>query len=415
MADEVIEGTHFPSEETLRRIATATEVIAGLSPSVSEMGYADMQRLVRAKKAAANIAVGDQVLVAASGNGFDGVYRLDVLHHFDGSDDNHPLLEFADGHKGPGMMLGWHSAIPYAICFEPKEAFLCAQANLAAGTYHFTVAVTTKWGTGFAAEVGSKTYQFTLPQPLAKGGQLVWNASYSAKLTSATAYNGVTDQAARFTVAISEGSGGTDLGTMSENKSSAGLNNIQRSCEGSNRWKTSHLRAVLNAEGAVSQGGSQFARPWPFAGKPGLIQTLDPAFVSVLANVKTRQEAHPFDGGAVEEVYDRVFPLSEREHYFNNYLSQTDSGYKAEGVPLDYWKAYAAANGRTGVWGGWGTYTELKVYDTAQTATSRGVWLRSARRYVSNAGFAGCVHASGTVDGTGASYGSFAAPACVIG
>ena len=84
-------------------------------------------------------------------------------------------------------------------------------------------------------------------------------------------------------------------------------------------------------------------------------------------------------------------------------------------MPLDYWKAYAAANGRTGVWGGWGTYTELKVYDTAQTATSRYVWLRSASRYVNDAYIAGCVNASGYVSYTNASNGYFAAPACVIG
>ena len=136
--------------------------------------------------------------------------------------------------------------------------------------------------------------------------------------------------------------------------------------------------------------------------------------MSVLGNVARSQELHPWDGGEVETVYDKMFPISAREHYFSNYLSATSDGYKAEGVPLDYWKQLAAASGRTSAWAGWGTYPELITYDSAATTTARYVWLRSAYRSAANASHVGRVYASGYVGHAYATNGHFAAPACVI-
>lgn len=406
--------THFPSDENLGRIATAVELMAGLSPTPSEMSYADIQRIVRAGKGSSVLKVGDQVLVPFSGNGYECTFRLDVLHHLDGSDDDHPLAELADGTTAPGVMLGWHNAVPYAIAFSPKEAFFRAESDLPAGTYNFTVNVTQTWGTGVAGTVGSVTYQFTLTKAMPKGSQIVWNSSFIATPTSGSVYSGPTSSSVVETVAISVGSSGTSLGTMSESSSDPGFNNIERACEGNGNWGASQLRQHLNAEGTLTPTYGGFSRPFPFAGKAGFLDGLDPDFVSVLAETKVQTEAHAFDGGAVETTYDKLFPLSARQHYFANYLGESSSGFSSSGVPCDYWKQFAAASGQTSTWSGWAVHPELTTYDAVATTTSRGVWLRSAYRDVSHANSAGCVYASGHVSNAGAAGGCFAVPACVI-
>ena len=136
-------------------------------------------------------------------------------------------------------------------------------------------------------------------------------------------------------------------------------------------------------------------------------------FVGVLGKVARAQELHPWDGGAVETVHDRMFPISAREHGFANYLSESTDGYNAGGVPLDYWTQLRTASGRSS-WAGWQTYPELITYDAASTSSARSAWLRSARRSTYHACSVGCVHSSGDVYTANANTGCFAAPACVI-
>ena len=133
----------------------------------------------------------------------------------------------------------------------------------------------------------------------------------------------------------------------------------------------------------------------------------------MLGKVARAQELHPWDGGAAETVYDRMFPISTREHGFSNYLSESTDGYNAGGVPLDYWTQLRAASGRSS-WAGWQTYPELITYDAVSTSSARSVWLRAAYRNANFAYGVGCVYSSGYVSGANAYYGCFAAPACVI-
>lgn len=406
--------THFPSEETMARCADALEVLAGVQTPVDKLDYAGIQQLVRTGHAAKYLKVGDQILVPYKDDTYDLTLRLDVLHHFDGSDDDHPLMTLEGGEQRPGMLLGMHNAFPMGVVFCPKQAFMYATEALAAGTYNFTVNTTVKWGSGVAGAVGQVTYQFTTTKAMAAGAQMVWNASDSAKPTSATVYSGPASDTAVETVAISVGSSGTSLGTMSENSSDEGLNNIQRSCFGSNRWSASQLRMWLNSDGACAHTYGKFDRPFPLVGKNGFLAGLDGSFVKTLAKMERKTETHAFDGGAVETTYDRAFPVSVREHYFSNYLSATSDGYKAEGVVLDYWKQLAVANGRTSTWAGWGTFPELITYDAASPTVGRYVWLRSANRYVSSARTVGCVNSGGGVNSTGATYSYCAVPALPI-
>ena len=412
--------THIADHETLARCATALEVMAGMYNDPGDLTYAQMSGMVRAGIASKVFDVGDQVYTKLDGNGYTvDEFAWDVVHHFDGSDDDHPLVTLESGEQVKGMMLQAHRTVPWEIVWEPKQAAIAVTGDMPAGTYHFTVKITAAWGSGIAAATGSKTYQFTTAKAMKAGGQLVWDASYSAKLSQLQAYASGTSTDVVETCTVTEGSSGTDLGTMTDGTTPtnaqgyAMLNNVERSCEGSNRWKTSQERVALNGTGAIAQGGDGFSRPWPLVGKTGLLGCLPEDFVGVLGKVARAQELHPWDGGAVETVHDRMFPISAREHGFASYLSESTDGYNASGVPLDYWTRLRTASGRSS-WAGWQTYPELITYDAASTSSARDVWLRSALRYTHAAYDVGCVSSSGTVNVASAYDGFFAAPACVI-
>ena len=417
----------FPSEDTHKaiaaanaRMATALEMMAGKYKHLGDLTFSEISGMVKAGYAPSMFDVGDQVYTKLEGNGYAvDEFAWDVVHHFDGSDDDHPLVTLESGEQVKGMMLQAHRTVPWAIVWEPKQAAIAVTGDMPAGTYHFTVKITATWGSGIAAATGSKTYQFTTTKAMKAGGQLVWDASYSAKLSQLQAYASGTSTDVVETCTVAEGSSGTDLGTMTDGTTPtnaqgyAMLNNVQRSCEGSNRWKTSQARVALNGTGAIAQGGDGFSRPWPLVGKTGLLGCLPEDFVGVLGKVARAQELHPWDGGAAETVYDRMFPISTREHGFSNYLSESTDGYNAGGVPLDYWTQLRAASGRSS-WAGWQTYPELITYDAVSTSSARTVWLRSARRGAGYAYYVGCVYSSGAVTTAPASNGYFAAPACVI-
>lgn len=176
------------------------------------------------------------------------------------------------------------------------------------------------------------------------------------------------------------------------------------------------MREALNCTGTIAQGGDSFSRPWDLVGKSGLPACLPADFVQVLGEVERKQELHPWDGAStVETTYDMFFPVSAREHGFNNYLSTSSDGFKAEGVPLDYWTKLRTASGRT-AWNGLvgTTYPELKTYDSVATTTAVYVFLRSAYRSASGAAMVGCVGANGVVATTYTQNGLSVAPACII-
>ena len=407
--------------ETGGRIATALEMLAGKYGQPEDMTPAQLSAMVRAGYASSTIPVGTQILTKLDGNGYTvDEFAWDVVHHFDGSDDDHPLVTLADGSQVKGMMLQAHRTVPWSIVWQPAEAAIAVIDDMPAGTYHFTVTVTAAWGSGVAKAVGSTTYQFTTENDLSAGAQLVWDASYGAPLSKLTVYSGSASTAVMETCAVTAGSDGTDLGTMTDATPSvnsepyAALNNIERACEGSNRWKTSQMREALNCDGTVAQGGDSFSRPWQLVGKSGLPACLPAEFVQVLGEVERKQELHPWDGAStIETTHDTFFPISAREHGFSNYLSASSDGFRAEGVPLDYWTKLRTASGRT-AWNGWSAYPELITYDSVATTTARSVRLRSAHRYASTALHVGCVYAGGNVSYISATTGVFAAPACII-
>lgn len=411
--------TDFPTEQTLQRIAIALEVNAGIQPDLNGMTYSQMRSIIRSGKGAANFTIGDQLLVPWKWGSYDLVLPFDIVHHYDGSDDDHPLRTDAAGNTIPTMRLMSHYAIPQNCVFDEKEAFYVAQSDLAAGTtYYFGIKTEAVWGgAGVSASVGTEYYNFTPTAKVAKGSQLVWDGSFSAKPTSISVYSNFSNTVSQ-TISCASGETGTSLGTMGQTSSDTGFNNPQRACEGSNNYRTSTLKQWLNSNDASFKKVQQtiFDRPSGMDGKAGFMTGFDDEFLEVLAEVVNKEEVHPFDGSSViDSESDYFFPLSGHEHYFNNYLFEDETGYTADGVPNDYWKNFASANGRTSAWPGWQTHSELVTYDANSKTTARNVWLRSANRSVANANPVGYVSASGYVYRTAAHGSCFSAPACEIG
>ncbi len=414
-AEAATEGANTAADKANAAAEAVREATIGLSP-------AQLSAMVKLGTAPTVLPVGTQLYTTLSGNGYNvEQFAWDVVHHFDGSDDDHPLVTLESGKQVKGMMLQAHRTVPWAIVWEPKQAAIAVTGDMPAGTYCFTVKVTAAWGTGIAAAIGETTYQFTTTQALGAGAQLVWSADgYSVKPTAMklNAYASGASTTIVEACAVSEGGGGTGLGVMTDATPSVNstdyalLNNIERAVYGSNRWATSQEREALNAA-TVAQGGTEFSRPWNLVGKAGLPACLPEEFVGVLGKVERKQELHPWDGGEVEATYDTFFPVSAREHGFNNYLTATTAGFKAEGVPLDYWTQLRAASGRT-AWNGWNNYPELIAYDSVATTTARSIQIRTAFRSSIYADCVGCVYANGTPSHVSTYYVYYSIPACVI-
>ena len=138
--------------------------------------------------------------------------------------------------------------------FDAPEAMYYAEEGLAAGTYNITAASAySQWAAG--------TYQFTLTQAVPAGGQLCISGAYDAALTTRKirSYASQTSTTVIEEVSITEGSGGTSLGTFATE-----LNHPQRISYGSNNYKESAARQMLNssaAAGSVWTPQTKFDRP----------------------------------------------------------------------------------------------------------------------------------------------------------
>jgi hypothetical protein len=134
------------------------------------------------------------------------------------------------------MTLMCHDVIT-SIRFDEPEAFYCAEKELPAGTYNFTLT------TREADVVG--TYQFTLYAPLPKGGVLMM---YPRDLTTAmetktvAVFDFPTQPQPNATTSIAIGNEGTSLGTLGIE-----LNHLSRVMKGSGNYKESAIRQFVNS------------------------------------------------------------------------------------------------------------------------------------------------------------------------
>lgn len=215
------------------------------------------------------------------------------------------------------------------LVFSAKQAAFAFPDGLAAGEYHFTVAEQ-PW---IAGDVG-KTISFTLTQAIPEGGQLVLNNAYNATMIGATisSFASPTATAATETVTMAEGSGGTDLGSLTNAGTPAsGINSIQRALLGSNNWKFSAQRQMMNSDkpaGSVWTPQTIFDRPptW-VSNTAGFLYGLDEDFLSVITpTTYTTVNNTISDGGGEYTLTDKFFLPSRTEIFGTNELTNYPEG-----------------------------------------------------------------------------------------
>lgn len=314
--------------------------------------------------------------------------------------------ELEDGESVPVADFEWDKLVPFGAQFSPAQALYESANALAPGTYHFTVA-------NASADSGDngKTYQFTIADAIPAGYQIRKTNGATASISASGAlkvYASGSSSEVVATLTVTEGDGGTSLGTTD---GSGDLNHFSRIDYGHNRWKTSALRQWLNST-AVAGSWWTSQEKWDVmpayaTTKDGFLHGYDPAIINrmkVTKIVTGRNTAT--DGGGVDETYDRVFLSSLEQMYVQPQLS---SSVGSEGA---YWEYYKRLLGATSPVAKGQTYTRL-IKRRLDNNTAQHVFCRSA--YLGHAASVWAVYSGGTVGSTYATNGSYCAPACRIG
>lgn len=265
---------------------------------------------------------GDQLICQKDGN--------NIVWDIVGIDKDTP----ADSNFTHSLTLLAHD-VYITAAFDAKEALFAFDDGLEAGTYHFTIDQH-PW---VAGDVG-KVVQFTLTSDIPAGGQLVVNNAYNATMIGATisAFSGGASVAAAETVTMTEGSDGTDLGSVASTLTGTTTNSIQRALLGSNNWSQSAARQYLNSDkaaGAYWMPKTKWDRPPGYvASTAGFLKGLDGDFVSVLGKViKTTSQNTVTDGGGGIQSEELVFLPSRSEIYGSAEITGVN-----EGAIYDYYK-----------------------------------------------------------------------------
>ena len=243
------------------------KIAAAVGSQVDISTWEGIQKAVRSGIAKDILPVGTQLAVNHS---VYGTRLFDVVAH--------DYLKSIHDENAHTMTIQQHDLLP-GTQFDASEAFYYAEAELPAGTYNFTlVTAQNSWTEG--------TYQFTLTNPVPKGGQLDISGYVDTAMTAlqVRSYANQTTTTTIESVAITAGSGGRNLGTFGE-----GLNHSSRVSYGSNNYKESAMRQFLNssaAAGSVWTPQTKFDRPpsW-LTSLAGYKNGLDQDFLAVVGKV----------------------------------------------------------------------------------------------------------------------------------
>ena len=284
--------------------------------------WANVQKLVRAGLHDKYFAVGDQLLCQKGGSNL----TWDII----GFDHDTPT----DSQYTHSMTLQLHDCLPSTMQFDAPEALYYAENGLAAGTYNFTIPI------GYdTASDGGKTYQFTLTNAVEPKGQLTFGWSYGTQAANAKITSYDEDLVQIEQVSVSEGNGGTSLGTA--DGTSTNLNHIHRARYGSNNYTQGAIRQFLNssaAAGSVWESKTNFDRPpvWN-SNTAGFLSDLDSDFLAVVGAVHKAACINTVtDGGGSAAFDDKFFLLSRSEVYGGNESALVD-----EGSPYPYYSDYS--------------------------------------------------------------------------
>ena len=401
-AEELVEGI-------ARQNLLLSQLVSANATATPVATLNEIHAIVQAGAAPTVFREGDQIMLNYNDGSADYVLPWDIVAFED--------VELQDGETVPGMIVQSHYAMQ-GVQFSASQAIYVASSALPAGTYHFTIG--TSWGTHC---VSGKVYQFTTTQEIPAGGQVVIGSNTSFYTWGAPDVNPSNWRAYTFAsptsitpldnaLTLTEGSGGTDLGTLTSSVAynAGGFGNLQSCAYGYNRWAFSSMRKFLNSSAAAGAWwASSYAGDRPAqqaATLRGFMAGFDEAFLNIIKPVKVVTALNTVTDTAVgssETTYDTFFlPSLEQE-----YIVPQASG--VEGAYWPYWKerlgltspqAQGTANAKHIRYG----------YDAKTTA--QYCRLRSAYRGV--AFYTWIVYTTGYAYSSTAAYAYRGCPACVI-
>lgn len=240
------------------------------------------------------------------------------------------------------MTLLSHDCIVNSMQYDAPEALCYAETELEAGTYYFSLL--SGYDTNYG---GGKNIQFTLTKPVPAGGVIMFPWAYNTQSTATkiSTYSSRESVSALETVAVTEGTSGTNLGTT--DGKTANINHVHRVRYGSNNWKESAIRQFLNSNeeaGAVWTPQTKFDRPpsWNSNIK-GFMKGFDGDFLSVVGecNHLTKTNSVFEMDGNLNKLYttkDRFYLASHSEIFGgseNNLADGTQFPYYSEATNTD--------------------------------------------------------------------------------
>ena len=260
----------------------------------------------------------------------------------------------------------------YGVQFSHPRAFCKCPDGYSAGTFHIT------FGATFGKATSGKSYQFTVLNDIPAGAKMA--GFYYMQDADPSSYKVYIYSADGKTIletvsTVTEGTGGTDLGTMLLAQRNVNLNSMQETAYGWNRYIGSALRQYLNSSAGISEWWTAFdafdIAPDQLTQIPGFLSGLPDTMKEVILPIKTTTYANTTnDGGGADITYDRVTLPAVEQMYINPQIS-------GEGEAHDYWKQ---VNGTTTLYAQGGTYPDLIHYAVENHTSAQYVRLRSASR-----------------------------------
>lgn len=343
--------------------------------------------------------IGDQIFVDWQDTATGVTYNvpLDVVAFRD--------VELEDGSIVPSMLTQWHYCSPFGVQFDAFEAFYCAEdAALPIGSYSFKMD-----GAIGSNLISGNTYYFTTTQVVPKGGLLCFNTNGDGNPTNVVGWANGSATSNLFSVAFSTAaiSGAVDLGTISTNNPTNGLNYRQRVGWGYNSWSKSAIRQYLNSKldkYSWWESKNKFDRyPAELATKNGHMSGYKQEFLDILGKIKiTTFKNTVSDNGTADYTYDTFFLPSLEEVYC---VPQV----KGEGEYYPYWKIKSGTDAPNAQGS---TNANLRTFGIDNINNAQNVRLRSANRTLANNTW--YVNSSGYVYSYSASSSFRFAPTCAI-
>lgn len=385
-------------------------VSASASEATPAATLAEIHEIVQRGEAAQVFSIGDQINVKWNDGTSDYVIPFDIVHFGD--------VQLQDGETVPGMYIQAHYAFQ-GVQFDQNEAFYVVTGQaLAPGTYHITM--DNSWGSNVVA---NKVYQFTTTVEIPVGGQLQLG-------TASSQVSGLPDTspsnwrvrtyadasgAALEILTLTEGSGGTDLGVLSSSTKygTSGMNNMQRSGYGYNRWGQSAIRQYMNSAAAA---GSWWTQKNPYDRIPdqaasvrGMMAGFEEGFLNIIKPVKVVTALNTVsdsDIGSSETTYDTFFLASLEQEYIVPQASGVEGEY------WEYWKRRLGLSSPQAQGSGGTNPAHIRYAYNAKTS-AQTCRLRSANRGLASNAW----HVNTSGNANGHSYATSAiraVPACVI-